>query len=58
MSSIIIQIAEYTRLCRELSELPRNADSPEAYRPIQDRRDVLKGQISRLRKEMGINGMC
>lgn len=54
MSSIIIQIAEYTRLCKELSELPRNADSPEAYKPIQDRRDVLKGQILELRKEMGI----
>lgn len=52
MSSTINRIVEYTRLCRELSELPRNAVSPKAYEPIQAHRDALTGQIQRLRKEM------
>ena len=48
---IINQIAEYTRLCRELSELPRNAESPEAYEPIAKRRCELLEQIGAGRKE-------
>lgn len=36
MSEVIKQIADYTRLCRELSELPDNAESPEAYEPYQE----------------------
>ena len=46
MSSIIIQIAEYTRLCREYSELPLNADTPEDYEPIERKSQELKQQIA------------
>lgn len=49
---IINQIAEYTRLCRELSELPRNAESPEAYEPIAKRRFELLEQIAAIRKAL------
>ena len=49
---IINQIAEYTRLCRALSELPRNAESPEAYEPIAKRRCELLEQIAASRKEL------
>lgn len=52
MGNIINQIAEYTRLCREFSELPRNADSPEAYKPIERQRQALRGRIDALREEM------
>lgn len=45
MSSIIIQIAEYTRLCKEYTELPLNADTPEEYEPIERKRQELKQQI-------------
>ena len=38
MSEVIKQIANYTRLCKELSELPDNAESPEAYRTDQKKR--------------------
>lgn len=38
LSNIILQIAEYTRLCKEYSDLPRNADTPEAYEPIERKR--------------------
>ncbi|WP_347561577.1 hypothetical protein [Clostridium sp. OF09-36] len=48
---IINLIAEYTRLCRELSELPRNAESPETYEPIAKRRCELLDQIAASRKE-------
>ena len=46
---IINQIAEYTRLCREL---PRNAESPEAYEPIAKRRCELLEQIAASRKAL------
>lgn len=49
---IINQIAEYTRLCRELSELPRNAESEEAYVPIEQRRQELLAQIKKMRVEL------
>lgn len=49
---IINLITEYTRLCRELSELPRNAKSPEAYEPIAKRRCELLEQIAASRKEL------
>lgn len=42
MAEVIKQIANYTRLCRELSELPDNAESPEAYEPIRERRQELR----------------
>lgn len=53
MSSIIIQIAEYTRLCKEYSELPRNADTPEEYEPIERKRQELKQQITTARMAIG-----
>lgn len=49
---IINQIAEYTRLCRELSELPRNAESEEVYAPIEQRRQELLAQIKKMRVEL------
>ena len=49
---IINQIAEYTRLCRELSELPRNAESEETYAPIAQRRQELLAQIKKMRVEL------
>ncbi len=35
-TDITKQITDYTRLCKELSELPDNAESPEAYEPYQE----------------------
>lgn len=52
MSSIIVQLAEYTRLCREYSELPLNADTPEEYEPIERRRQELKAQIATTKVEI------
>lgn len=54
LSSIIIQIAEYTRLCREYSELPLNVDTPEEYEPIERKRQELKKQIATTRKSIDI----
>lgn len=50
MSSIIVQLAEYTRLCREYSDLPLNADTPEEYEPIERMRRELKQQIVAIRQ--------
>ena len=52
MSSIIGRIAEYTKLCKEYSELPRNADTPEEYEPIERRRKDLKTKIDIAKAEM------
>lgn len=43
-------ILEHTRLAREFSELPHNAGSPEAYRPIEQRRKEIISRINELRK--------
>ena len=53
ISSVILQIAEYTRLCKEYSDLPRNADTPEAYEPIECKRQKLKKQITTARVAIG-----
>ena len=52
---IIEKIAEYTRLCREYSELPLNAKSVKAYEPIAKRKAELKRRIEALRKEIGMD---
>ena len=52
MSSIIVQIAEYTKLCKEYSELPRNADTPEEYEPIERRLQELKAKIDIAKAKM------
>lgn len=52
MSEVIKQIANYTRLCKELSELPDNAESPEAYEPIRKRRQELREQIAASKREL------
>ena len=52
MSEVIKQIANYTRLCKELSELPDNAESPEAYEPIRERRQELREQIAASKREL------
>lgn len=54
---IIEKIAEYTRLCREYSELPLNAESPDDYKPIEKRRKKIKQRIGELRKEIGMEKM-
>ncbi len=51
---VIEKIVEYTRLCREYSKLPLNAESQEAYEPIEKRRDEIKQRIGELRKEIGM----
>lgn len=52
MSEVIKQIANYTRLCKELSELPDNAESPEAYEPARKRRQELREQIAASKREL------
>ena len=52
MSEVIKQIANYTRLCKELSELPDNAESPEAYEPTRKRRQELREQIAASKMEL------
>ena len=52
MSEVIKQIADYTRLCRELSELPDNAESLEAYEPTRIRRQELREQIAASKREL------
>lgn len=42
---------EHTRLAREYSELPINAESPEAYEPIARRGEEILARIKEL-KEM------
>lgn len=43
-------ILEHTRLAREFSELPVNAESPEAYAPIQKRKNEIISRIQELRE--------
>lgn len=43
-------ILEHTRLAREFSELPTNAESPEAYAPIAARKAAIIDRIEELRK--------
>ena len=43
-------ILEHTRLAREWSELPNNAESPKAYAPIAKRKQEIKERISQLRE--------
>ena len=52
MNSIINQIAEYTRLCKEYSELPLNAETEEEYAPIECKRSELKQKIETSKKEL------
>lgn len=52
---VIEKIVEYTRLCREYSKLPLNAESQEAYAPIEKRRNEIKQRIGELRKEIGMD---
>ena len=52
MAEVIKKIADYTRLCRELSEIPYNAEIPEAYEPIRRRRQELKEQIEKSKKKL------
>lgn len=52
MSEVIKQIANYTRLCKELSELPDNAETPEAYEPTRRRRQELREQIAASRSKL------
>lgn len=43
-------ILEHTRLAREFSELPTNAESPEAYAPIRKRKNEIISRIQELRE--------
>lgn len=43
-------ILEHTRLAREFSELPVNAESPEAYAPIRKRKNEIASRIQELRE--------
>ena len=43
-------ILEHTRLAREFSELPINAESPEAYAPIAARKAAIIDRVEELRK--------
>ena len=43
-------ILEHTRLAREFSELPVNAESPEAYAPIRKRKSEITSRIQDLRE--------
>lgn len=43
-------ILEHTRLAREFSELPVNADSPEAYAPIRKRKNEIISRVQELRE--------
>ena len=52
MSEVIKQIANYTRLCKELSELPDNAESPEAYELTRQRGQELREQIAASKREL------
>ena len=51
-TDITKQITDYTRLCKELSELPDNAESPEAYEPTRRRRQELREQIAASKREL------
>ena len=46
-------ILEHTRLAREWSELPHNAESPEDYAPIAKRKREIEERISQLREIEG-----
>ena len=48
-TDITKQITDYTRLCKELSELPDNA---EAYEPTRIRRQELREQIAASKREL------
>ena len=52
MSSIINQITEYTRLCKEYSELPLNAETEEEWAVIECKRSALKKKIETSKKEL------
>ena len=52
MSSIITQIAEYTRLCKEYTELPLNAETEEEWAVIECKREELKKKIETSKKEL------
>ena len=43
-------LLEYTKLARELSELPANAESAEAYAPILDRKNQIRARLGELRQ--------
>ena len=43
-------ILEHTRLAREFSELPVNAESLEAYAPNQKRKSEITSRIQELRE--------
>lgn len=43
-------ILEHTRLAREFSELPVNAESPEVYAPIRKRKSEITSRIQELRE--------
>ena len=51
-TDITKQITDYTRLCKELSELPDNAESSEAYEPTRRRRQELRDQIAASKREL------
>lgn len=48
--TVIDIILEHTRLAKEFSELPYNAESPEAYAPIAARKAAIIDRIEELRK--------
>lgn len=48
--TVIDIILEHARLAKEFSELPYNAESPEAYAPIADRKATIIDRIEELRK--------
>lgn len=50
MTYIETVILEYTRLAREMSELPLNAESVELYAPIEARRQEIRRRIRELRE--------
>lgn len=48
-NDIMAVILEHTRLAREFTELPRNAESPEAYAPIARRKQEITDRIAQLK---------
>ena len=46
---VIAIILEHTRLAREYSELPVNADTPEEYEAIKQRKQEIKQRINELK---------
>lgn len=49
MGTIAI-ILEHTRLAREYAQLPRNADTPEAYAQIEQRKRQIEARIEELKE--------